>query len=80
VNRVRKGQKEMLGIIGFMNGLAGRALRAVLGLALIALGLASIGGTTGLVVALVGLLPIALGFAGRCLLEALAPRAAARAV
>lgn len=59
----------MSGLIGFMNGVWGRALRILLGLALIAYGLLGLGGTAGLIVALVGVIPLALGAWGRCLLE-----------
>lgn len=59
----------MNGLIQFMNGTAGRALRVILGLVLIYLGLAVIGGTTGLVVAVIGLLPIVLGLLGKCVLQ-----------
>ena len=64
-------------IVEFMNGLWGRLARVALGLALIAYGLAVLGGTAGTALAVVGLLPILLGLAGRCLLEPLAPRSAA---
>ena len=67
----------MIGFVGFMNGTWGRLARLVLGLALIAYGLAVLGGTTGLVLAAVGLLPVLLGLAGHCLLEPFAGRAAA---
>ncbi len=59
----------MNGLIQFMNGTAGRALRVILGLVLIYIGLAVVGGTTGLVVAVIGLLPIAMGLWGKCLLQ-----------
>lgn len=59
----------MNGLVQFMNSTAGRALRVVLGLVLIYLGLAVIGGTTGLIVAVVGLVPIALGLWGKCALQ-----------
>ena len=64
----------MTSIIGFMNKAVGRALRFVLGVALIAYGLLVLGGTVGTVVAIVGLLPIALALWGHCLLELAAPR------
>ena len=65
----------MTSIIGYMNrGPLGRALRFVLGVALIAYGLLVLGGTVGTVVAIVGLLPIALALWGHCLLELAAPR------
>ena len=56
-------------LVNFMNSIAGRAARIVLGLALVYVGLVSVGGTTGYVVAVIGLLPIALGLRGRCVLE-----------
>ncbi len=65
----------MNALINFMNGTAGRAVRVVLGLALIYIGLALVGGTAGLIVAVIGLAPIAMGVWGRCLLEAVAPQA-----
>ena len=68
----------MTGLVTFMNTTTGRAARAVLGLALIAWGLASLGGTTGLIVAIVGLVPLAMGLWGRCLLELIAPQRASR--
>ncbi len=63
----------MNGLVEFMNTAAGRIARIVLGLALIALGLLSLGGTTGTVVALAGLVPLVMGLWGRCLLELVAP-------
>lgn len=68
----------MNGLIGFMNGGIGRAARIVLGLALIALGLLSIQGTVGVVVAIVGLVPLVMGIWGRCLLELVAPKPISR--
>ncbi len=68
----------MNGLIGFMNGGIGRAARIILGLALIALGILSIQGTAGIVVAIVGLVPLAMGIWGRCLLELVAPTARPR--
>ncbi len=62
-------------LINFMNSTLGRAARVVLGLALIYVGLALVGGTAGLIVAVIGLAPIAMGAWGRCLLEAVAPQA-----
>ena len=68
----------MNGLIGFMNAGIGRAARVVLGLALIALGIVSIQGTAGVVVAIVGLVPLAMGIWGRCLLELVAPKPISR--
>lgn len=59
----------MSGVIQFMNGSLGRAWRVLLGLVLVYLGLVVIGDTTGLVVAVIGLLPIALGLWGKCFLQ-----------
>ncbi|MEW5719307.1 MAG: YgaP-like transmembrane domain [Chloroflexota bacterium] len=59
----------MNGLINIMQGTAGRILRVVLGLALIYVGLALVGGTAGIVVAVIGLLPIAMGVWGPCLLS-----------
>ncbi len=58
----------MKSIIDLMQGTLGRGLRVVLGLALIYLGLAVVGGTAGIVLAIVGILPIAMGAWGPCLL------------
>ena len=60
----------MESLISFMNGMWGRVLRVLLGIGLIYVGLVSLGGnTSGIVVAIVGLLPIVMGLWGRCLLE-----------
>ncbi len=58
-------------LVKFMSSGAGRALRVVLGIALIALGLAVVQGTAGLVLAVIGLAPIAAGVFDFCLLGAL---------
>jgi DUF2892 family protein len=52
-----------------MEGPIGRALRVVLGMVLIYFGLARIGGAGGRVLALAGLLPIAMGLWGPCLVH-----------
>jgi len=52
----------------FMEGVAGRALRIGLGLVLIYLGLTRLGGLGGRVLALAGLLPVAMGTWGPCLI------------
>lgn len=59
----------MNGLIQFMNSVWGRAARVILGLALIWYGLFVLGGTAGVIVAVIGLIPIGLGLAGRCVLE-----------
>lgn len=51
----------------FMSQPVGRVIRAVAGLALVALGF-GIGGTTGLVVGIVGLVPLAAGVFNFCLI------------
>ncbi len=53
--------------VTFMNSAAGRAARIIAGLALIVVGLAVIGGTGGIVVAVVGLVPLGAGLANVCL-------------
>ncbi len=60
----------------FMNGTWGRLARVALGLALMTYGLAVVGGTAGLVLAAVGLVPLGLGLSGRCVLEPFAGRQA----
>ncbi len=64
----------MTGLIEFMNTTLGRGLRVVLGMALIYLGLVMLGGAAGWIVAVVGLLPIAMGAWGHCLLEVAMPK------
>jgi len=59
----------MSGLITFMNGTLGRVLRIVLGLVLIYLGLTVVGGTAGIIVAIIGLVPIVMGAWGKCLLQ-----------
>jgi len=54
----------------FMSSGLGRALRIVAGIALIALGLAS-GGTGGIVLAVIGVVPLIAGLLDVCLLGAL---------
>lgn len=52
-----------------MNGTAGRAARVILGLILVYAGLSLVGGTAGTVLAVVGVVPILFGAAGRCIVE-----------
>lgn len=52
----------------FMASPAGRGARVVAGLVLIALGLFVIGGTGGIIVAVIGLVPLAAGVLDFCLL------------
>ncbi len=58
----------MNSLINFMQGGVGRVVRVILGLALIYVGLAVVGGTAGIIIAIIGLLPIAMGVWGPCLL------------
>jgi hypothetical protein len=62
----------MDGFIGFMNAPLGRGLRVILGLVMIAIGLLGLGGVWGTALAIIGLVPIAMGAWGRCLIEPLA--------
>jgi uncharacterized membrane protein YccC len=60
----------MTGLTHFMNATWGRLLRVVIGLALIYWGWFVLGATTaGIVVAIIGLVPLIMGLWGRCLLE-----------
>ncbi len=52
--------------VKFMASTAGRITRIVAGIALIALGLLVLGGTAGIVVAVIGLLPLAAGLVDFC--------------
>ncbi|MGD8603758.1 MAG: DUF2892 domain-containing protein [Anaerolineales bacterium] len=55
----------------FMSSSAGRALRVVAGIALILVGLLAMEGTWGIVVAIVGLVPLVAGVFDFCLIGAL---------
>lgn len=52
--------------VSFMASTAGRIARIVAGIALIAWGLLGLGGTTGVIVAVVGALPLAAGLFDFC--------------
>ncbi len=65
----------MESLVHFMNTGLGRGLRFILGIALIYIGLAVVSGTLGLILAVIGLVPIAMAAWGHCLLEVAAPRA-----
>jgi hypothetical protein len=54
--------------VTFMRSTSGRALRIVAGLLLIVMGLVVIGGAAGVVVSVVGLVPLAAGTFNFCLL------------
>lgn len=66
----------MAAFIDFMNNPIGRGLRLALGVALIYFGFAVIDGTVGSLVAALGVVPIAMAIAGRCLIEFVVPGAA----
>jgi hypothetical protein len=53
-------------IVRFMNGSAGRSVRVLAGVALIIAGITT-GGAGGLILAVVGVVPLAAGGAGICL-------------
>jgi hypothetical protein len=55
-----------MSFVSFMRSAAGRGLRIVAGIALIAVGLA-IGGTGGVIIAVVGVVPLAAGVFHFCL-------------
>lgn len=52
-----------------MEGPSGRALRVALGIVLMYVGLGRIGGTGGRILGIAGLLPIAMGLWGPCLVR-----------
>jgi len=56
-----------MGFAQFMSSGLGRGLRIVVGLALIVLGLFSIGGTGGIILAVVGAVPLVAGILDVCL-------------
>ena len=58
----------MNGLISFMQSTIGRTLRVVLGLVLACVGLLALGGTVGIILAVVGLVPIIMRIWGPCLL------------
>ncbi len=60
-----------MGLVQFMSSGVGRVLRVVMGVVLIGLGLAVVQGAAGVILAIVGLVPIAAGVFDFCLLGAL---------
>ena len=56
-----------MGFARFMSSLAGRLLRIVAGLALIVIGLVGVHGTGGIILAIVGLVPLVAGVGNFCL-------------
>ncbi len=69
-----------MGFAKFMSSGVGRGLRIVAGIALIVLGLASVGGTGGIVLAIVGLVPLLAGLLDVCLIGTLLFRTPLRGV
>jgi hypothetical protein len=57
----------MNAVFQFLAGQAGRVVRAVLGLILIVVGIAFVGGVVGWILAIVGLVPLAAGIFDWCL-------------
>lgn len=57
-----------MAIAKFMSGYAGRLIRVVAGVILIAVGLAVVGGTAGIILAVVGIVPILAGAFNVCLI------------
>jgi Inner membrane protein YgaP-like, transmembrane domain len=60
-----------MGFAQFMSSGLGRGLRIVAGIVLIAIGLGMVGGTGGMVLAVVGLVPLLAGLLDVCLIGAL---------
>lgn len=58
-------------LVAFLASDAGRALRVVVGLALLALGPTLVGGSLGVVMTVVGLVPLIAGIFDLCLVAAL---------
>jgi hypothetical protein len=52
--------------VSFMASTTGRMVRIVAGIALIAVGLLALGGTTGIIVAVIGVLPLLAGLLDFC--------------
>ena len=61
----------MKNIFGFLASSAGRVVRTIAGIALMALGLMSVGGTVGIVIAVIGIVPFAAGLFDFCVFGAL---------
>lgn len=60
-----------MSFVSFMSSPAGRAARVIAGLALIVIGLAAVGGTSGVILAVLGLIPLGAGMADVCLVAPL---------
>jgi hypothetical protein len=59
--------EEIMKFVGFMRSAAGRLARIVAGLALILVGLFVVKGTAGIVMAVIGVVPLAAGIFNFCL-------------
>lgn len=55
-----------MGFARFMSSTAGRLIRILAGIALILIGLMSVGGTAGIILAAVGLVPLVAGLFNFC--------------
>jgi hypothetical protein len=62
----KKENKKMNPFISFMASSAGRVTRIVAGIALVAWGWFGLGGTTGMIVAIIGLVPLLAGLFDFC--------------
>ena len=61
-------QKGNIKFAAWMAGPVGRIARVVIGAALVVVGVVT-GGTVGVIVALVGLVPVGLGMSNRCIIS-----------
>ncbi len=55
-----------MGFARFMSSMAGRLIRIVAGIVLIVIGLAIVHGTGGIILAIIGLVPLVAGLANVC--------------
>ena len=65
------GKEFIMGLARFMASVWGRGVRIVIGLVMIAIGLGKVGGASGWIIAIVGLLPLTLGIINGCILAPL---------
>lgn len=66
-----EGTYTMSSFVTFMQSMTGRILRIVVGVALIAIGLLVVQGVWGIVLAVIGLVPLIVGLGGVCLVAPL---------
>lgn len=57
----------MKNIFGFLASPAGRIIRAIAGIVLISVGLGMVGGTSGAIIAVIGVVPVAAGVFDFCI-------------